>query len=180
MPATIEFNYEPYIRLIAKLANQHWRRLPPEYQQYIDVDDFIQEGIVHVIRKAHLYDHTQSKESTFLQVILTNFYNGMVKRYQHPSHYQPCDPLPDTIPCVDATRFERVAYAEVRVNRLLELASPGLRKFLARRFFGDGFQAGFMGTEKYDKIVLEFRRLVRITNVTVEDFMYVRAASVRI
>lgn len=122
--------------LIRTLARRYWELLPTEHRRYIDLDDFINEGVIFFLKVSRKYESGHAtKFSTFLYHTLENFYRSLLQRYRVAMR------LGDVVSFEDVSivvGFEEESFklmeAERRVERALHIASPGLVGYLQQCF----------------------------------------------
>lgn len=173
---------EQYMALIVKLAAVYYRAIPPTYQQWIDFDDVVQEGVVHFCAISCKYNSARkTKFMTFIFTALENNYRSYLGRFKTQMRDGCTVDISDLPLCAPSdSRLEMVA-VEKRVNRVLELASPQLLSYLKFCVFGCT-RADKHGSYVVagDDLVLEMRRVCRSAGATINDFRTVmNLASIR-
>jgi DNA-directed RNA polymerase specialized sigma24 family protein len=165
---------------ISKLARQYYPSLPPAARAFIDIEDLIQYGAIRWHQCLPRFDRRRAGLSTFTHHVVRSWFLELIrtfKRAKHPQHIL----LP-----IEEIRTEWIAAkchlsntgAQQRIERLLTMATPQCREFLATYYFGgDGEFRTW--TKKMESIRKELAWLIQRTGVTAQDFRACQLASVR-
>lgn len=122
--------------LIRTLARRYWELLPGEHRRYIDLDDFINEGVIFFLKVSRKYERGHAtKFSTFLYHTLENFYRSLLQRYRVAMRSADVVSFEDLAIVVGFEEDSfRISESERRVERALKIASPGLVGYLQQCF----------------------------------------------
>jgi hypothetical protein len=131
--------YEKYNGLIWNRAIAHYQMLPVHIQKVVDVEDFVQEGYIFAAKRmvSH-FDSSQSKASSYLHNILSNFYKNLLSQYTNKSRGAVTvgiDTEMENTMLGRKYRPESTVDAQKIARRFHEQASVGLVDYLDRHLF---------------------------------------------
>lgn len=170
------------VRLVIKLARQYYPSLPAHVQAHLDLEDFIQMGVLRVLQCLPKHDPSRGARTTFAHHVVRSWYLEIVRSYKRMKHPQQAFVALD-VPAALAVGYrpdlERIALAEARVERFLSLASPDLLALLRTYLFqpSKDFRRWTRSLESTYRG--ELSRLIRLTGVQIDDFRYVLIAGLR-
>lgn len=154
---------ENYERLIAGLALKHWKRLPPSTKSWIDVEDFINDGMMFArFNVLPYYKIKTAAFSTILQIMLDQYFMRQVESFRRQKR------TPVELPTTNLqTTFDSVL-AHHSLVELYWAASPKLRTYVYEWFFsGDGVdRLPKTGSVVFKRAKKEFRKLADKYGVT--------------
>lgn len=122
----IESVLSKYRRLIYKLANKAYYRMncPP----HLNADDLYQDGVIKCLEEFHKYDESRGNMTSFIHVILTNYYTNMVNRSKNKRSSA-------TFRVSDNPYWDIVIpWVEEKVVDLMDILTPVERAYLVLRY----------------------------------------------
>lgn len=165
---------------ITKLARQYYPSLPPAARAFIDVEDLVQYGAIRWFESLHKYDRRRGGMSTFTHHVVRSWFLEIIRTFKRARYPQqillPVEEIRSE--CMAAACHLNETGAKQRLDLLISLASPEVRRFLGTYYFGGG--ADFRGWSKgLQKVKDELQWLISRTGVTAEDFRACQLASLR-
>lgn len=170
-------NVADHTAWIAQIARKYWLSLPASVKDSVDPDDLVQDAIVHVLRKKHLFSAEKSAPTTWLHRVVSNYLKDRL------IHYRQSRRCAVTVSCEDLqipvySSQVRIRAAEVAVESFLRSADYDLVVVLADGFFRrKPYNLRPEHLERLRTLVSEAQKRSR---VTVEDFLLVSAATVNV
>jgi DNA-directed RNA polymerase specialized sigma24 family protein len=174
--------------IVAERVLRYWHLLPPNVRSIYDVEDMINDVILHVVRKSAHYTKRRAKSTTFIHHIADNrckdilaFYSvkkrtGIMIALDSEEHILAGILLEDSRNQMSVTSAElpaqeavdRVALLEsvARVERVIAYSSPELREFLYQLFHQNPSRPG-------KRLLTELQEIVHSVGASYEDFRLV-------
>jgi DNA-directed RNA polymerase specialized sigma24 family protein len=167
-----------YLPLIAQLAFEYWRKLPPDIQYWLDVEDVVQEGCACAIRACRGWTPERGRPITLIHTAVANMLkNKMLEHFyaqkRRAAGLVSIDAYTATGRTLDIpmeARCERETQAKKSVERLLEFASDETRRFIAETLLSPDFKdLKRYGHTFLKKAVAEIRALSARHQITCAD-----------
>jgi RNA polymerase sigma-70 factor (ECF subfamily) len=103
-------------------------------------DELMQEAMLAVWQKAHLFDPAKAGPSTWIFTIARNLRIDALRRERHPSDLMP-DPTEAPDDPVQADRVLAMSQQEIRIRTALSLLPPEQAEVIRKAFFEDKVHA---------------------------------------
>lgn len=167
--------YQQYRPLLAKKSRQVWQKLPPRTRAWIDLDDLMQMGAIHLQTEVvPKWDPAKGSFLVWAWILLDRFYTNELIRLtaKKRDDYGTSNVDDAAIKCRLGRHSEVTQKLQVRqgLARVYQDASPGLQKSL---------RGWLKGNRRLDRRGLRFRMvraellgLVKQHRVTVDDVRY--------
>lgn len=167
--------YEKYHGLIWSRAIAHYQMLPVHIQKVVDVEDFVQEGYIFAAKRMEShFDSTQSKASSFLYGILSNFYKNLLSQYTNKTRGAITVGI-DTE--MESTRLgrsyspEKTIDAQKIARRFHEQASVGLLNYLDQHLFNPAPNRNVvLSSPAFKEHRVEFIALAKKLGLTIDHY----------
>lgn len=162
--------------IIAERALHYWQRLPASVKIFYEADDMISDVVLHVYRKARLYDADRAKPSTFVYNVASRRCQDILAHYWAPKRGAAV-----TVPLEEswaAEAAEKALIADyVAANRNDELNSRDVIEHIiqrspdfVRRFLAELFSPGGVQKLPPQETLDALRKVIRQESATRQDF----------
>lgn len=154
---------ENYSRLVAKIAIKYWQALPRQTKAWVEVDDFINDGLLFArFELLPHYDFTRTKFTTYLYKGLSRYFGSKLLELKRQKRtvvleYQP--------PIIFVPNREIQMAGEQALKSLYASASPMLQKYMKSWFFNEKGPARVRMGAGFTKAKKEFKKLAPVYGV---------------
>ncbi len=163
MPYRVVLRVENYYGLIAEQAIKYWQSLPKDRKFWIDVEDFINDGLLFARHELmDQYDPRKAKFTTFLTVALKRFYLEQLIGFKRIKRVFPIGKdheLEKVQPRIFVPNTPLEIAGEVGMKKLREQASPMLKNYVDSWFYNPKGPAHIRYGVRFTKARKEFRAL---------------------
>ncbi len=165
--------------LVIARAAVAYRKLPMHWQQRIQFEDLVADGVCFLGQRMKNWDKTKGLPTTLAFVTLNNYYNSVLLNHMGPkrgAEVQSIDDVLTGIEQVGEEMLETALNSERVVDRLHKEASFDLLCLLDDSFFHTAERTRFrLNSPRFRLLRSEFRTLARKHGVTIDDYRSVIA-----
>lgn len=163
-----------------------YKRLPPEVKVYYDLEDMVNDVVLHVFRMRHKYDDSRGKDSTWVWHTADNKCKSILSHHR-TRQYSACDTvkIEDNVPNTDTSLSTRLTAPDTMeqrealnaVEKVIEASSDAARDLL-EQIFSCAPEEGLSLKISLDciqtsEVAHELRWLAARCSATLQDFITV-------